>query len=93
MSTLDGPIWSKCNIALTYPARSHFQCTLNRKKGAGVRMNVATHQEKKNEEIKMSNRKAEERKQATDFKEAGTLKKANSHFDPTQMGPRTAPPH
>ena len=27
VSTLDGPIWSKCNIALTCPARSHFQCT------------------------------------------------------------------
>ena len=24
MSTLDGPIWSKCSIALTCPARSHF---------------------------------------------------------------------
>ena len=24
--------------------------------------------------------------------ETGTLGKANSHFDPTQMGPRTAPP-
>ena len=27
MSTLDGPIWSRCSIALTCPARSHFQCT------------------------------------------------------------------
>ena len=25
MSTLDGPIWSRCSIALTCPARSHFQ--------------------------------------------------------------------
>ena len=25
MSTLDGPIWSKCSIALTCPARSHLQ--------------------------------------------------------------------
>ena len=27
MSTLDGPIWSRCSIALTCPARSHFQHT------------------------------------------------------------------
>ena len=34
-------------------------------------MNVTAHQEKeKNEEMKMSKRKAEERKQATDFKKA-----------------------
>ena len=27
MSTLDGPILSKCSIALSCPARSHFQHT------------------------------------------------------------------
>ena len=27
MSILDGPIWSRCGIALTCPARSHFQHT------------------------------------------------------------------
>ena len=30
VSTLDGPIWSKCSIALTCPARSHFQQTPSR---------------------------------------------------------------
>ena len=30
MSTLDGPIWSKCSIALICPARSHFQRTQSR---------------------------------------------------------------
>ena len=30
MSTLDGPIWSKCSIALTCPAGSHFQRTQSR---------------------------------------------------------------
>ena len=30
MSILDGPIWSRCIIALTCPARSHFQRTLSR---------------------------------------------------------------
>ena len=30
MSILDGPIWSKCSIALTCPARSHFQRTQNK---------------------------------------------------------------
>ena len=32
MSTLDGPIWSRCSIALTCPARSHFQRTQSREK-------------------------------------------------------------
>ena len=29
MSTLNGPIWSRCSIALTDPAKSHFQRRLN----------------------------------------------------------------
>ena len=69
MGTLNGSIWSKCSIALTCTIRSHFQHTLNRERWARVRMNVAAHQEK--EKTKMSKRKAgEERRQATDFKEA-----------------------
>ena len=60
MSTLNKPISSRCSIALTSPARSHFQCTLNRER---VRMNVATHQEKeKNEKTGKRN--------ATNFKKA-----------------------
>ena len=31
-SALNGPIWSRCIIALTYTARSHFQHTLNRER-------------------------------------------------------------
>ena len=70
MSTLDGPIWSRCGIALTYPARSYFQCTLNRNRQARVEMNVATHQEEKNEKTRMGERElGEGRRQATDFKE------------------------
>ena len=34
MSILDGFIWSSCSIALTCPARSHVQRTLNRKRWA-----------------------------------------------------------
>ena len=30
VSTLDGPIWSKYSIALTYPDRLHFQCALSK---------------------------------------------------------------
>ena len=73
MSTLDGPIWSKCSIALTCPARSHFSAHRARKDGAMVGMNVTAHQEKKNEETKKGKRREREkkkRKQATDFKEA-----------------------
>ena len=32
MSTLNEPNWSMCSITLTYPARSHFQRTLNRER-------------------------------------------------------------
>ena len=36
VSTLDGPIWIRCSIALTCPARSHFQCTQSKeRKGQG----------------------------------------------------------
>ena len=60
MSTLDGPIWSKCSIALTCPARSHFQRTQNKENVARVGMNVTAHQE--NEETKKGKRGAEKRK-------------------------------
>ena len=58
MSTADGPICSRCSIALTCPAR------LRRagKDGARVGMNVTAHQEKKNEETKKGNRGAGEKK-------------------------------
>ena len=32
MSILNGPIWSKCSIAPTYPFRSHFQRALSRER-------------------------------------------------------------
>ena len=32
VSTLDEPIWSRCSIALTCPARSHFQRTQSRER-------------------------------------------------------------
>ena len=32
MSTLNGPIWSRCTSAPTNPARSHFQRTLNKER-------------------------------------------------------------
>ena len=74
MSTLDGPTWSRCSIALTCPARSHFQHTLSKEDRVRVGVNVAAHQEKeKNEETKMGKRRAKEerkRKQATDYEEA-----------------------
>ena len=66
MSTLDGPIWNRCSIALTCPARAHFQRTLSKERWARMVKNVTVHQKKeKNEETKKG-----ERRQATDFKEA-----------------------
>ena len=32
MSNLDGPIWTRCSIALTWPARSDFQRTRSRER-------------------------------------------------------------
>ena len=59
MSTLDRPFWSRCSIALTCRARSHFQRRHRAEKdGAKVGMNVTAHQEKeKNEETKKGRRK------------------------------------
>ena len=69
MSTLNKPNWSMCSIALTYPARSHLQRTLNRERRDKDRMNVATHQEKEKNE-KTGKRKAGEQRRQTDFKDA-----------------------
>ena len=46
MSTLDGSIWSRCSIALTCPARSHYSAHRAGKDGARVGMNVTAYQEK-----------------------------------------------
>ena len=72
MSTLNGPIWSRCSIALICPARSHSIST--GKDGTLVGMNVTAYQKKeKTEEMKTGKRKAGEgRRQATDFKEAAS---------------------
>ena len=71
MKTLDGPIWSKCRVALTYPAGHISSAHRTGKDGDRVTMNVAAHQEKeKNDNTKTVQRKArEERRQATNFKE------------------------
>ena len=58
-----------CSIALTYPARSHFQRTLNREDRTRVRMNVAAHQEKEKNEKTVKRKAGVERIQAN-FKEA-----------------------
>ena len=64
MSTLDGPIWSRCSIALTRPAKSHSSAYKARKDGARIGMNVFAHQEKKkNEETKKGKSRAGEKKQ------------------------------
>ena len=80
MSTLNGPICSRCSIALTYPARSHFQRTLSKENGPRVEMNLAVHQEK-NKETKTGKRKAgEERiRLATNFKQAECCPSAVVH--------------
>ena len=62
-----------CSIALIYPARSHFQRTLNRERQgkqdrARVRKNIAAHQKEKNE--KTGKRKAGVERRQANFKEA-----------------------
>ena len=70
MSTLNGPIRSKCSVARTYLSKSHFQCTQNRKNGIRVRINITTHQKKKEyEEMDKREEEEEERKQSTIFRE------------------------
>ena len=58
-------MWS---IALTYPARSNFQRTLNRERRARVKMNIEAYQ-KKEKNKKMGKRKAGEERRQADFKE------------------------
>ena len=63
MSTLDGPIWSMCSIALTCPPGHISSAHRARKDGARVRMNVTAHQEKKkNEETKEGKSRAGEKR-------------------------------
>ena len=47
MSTPEKPIWSRCSITPTLLSRSHFQRTLSRKEVAKVRVNIAVHQQEK----------------------------------------------
>ena len=64
MSMLDGPIWSRCSIALTCPARSHFERTQSKERcGQGWDKCCHSSREEDKEE-------QEKRKQATDFEEA-----------------------
>ena len=71
MSTLDGPIRSRCGIALTCPPGHISSAYRAVKDEARVGINVTAHQEeKKNEETKKGKRRAGERKklkQANDF--------------------------
>ena len=48
MSTLDGPIWSKCSMALTCPASHISSAHRAGKDEARVEMNVIAYQEEKN---------------------------------------------
>ena len=62
MSTLDGLIWRRCSIALTCPARSHFQRTQSKERWGQNWDERTTHQEKeKNEETKIGGRRERER--------------------------------
>ena len=63
MNTLDGPIWSRCSIALTCPVRSHFQRTLNRKRRAKARINVAAHQKEKNKKMRKGKTEGQEKRE------------------------------
>ena len=60
MSTLDGPIWSRCSIELTCPPDHISSAHRAGKDGARVVMNVTAHQEKK--ETKTGKRRAGEKR-------------------------------
>ena len=102
MSTLDGPIWSRCSIALTDAAKSHFFPTLSRERWVqGWDERYRSSREGKNEEMKMDKRRAGEvRRQVTDFKEAvccpsavvqGAEQGKNEKKCPGQLGPSGRP--
>ena len=56
MSTLDGPIWSKCSMALTCPASHISSAHRAGKDEARVEMNVIAYQEEKNKETSTGKR-------------------------------------
>ena len=64
MSTLDRPIWSRCSIALTCPARLHFQHTLSKERWCqGWDKRYCSSRKEKNDEKRTGKiRAGEERK-------------------------------
>ena len=61
MNTLNGPSWSRCSIAPTYPPDHISSAHYTGKDGTRFEMNVAAHQEsEKNKETKTGKRKAGE---------------------------------
>ena len=73
MSTLDGSIWSRCSIALTCPARSHFQHTASKERwGQGLDecyCSLRGGEEQGGEEGKKRAGEEKKRKQVTDCEE------------------------
>ena len=73
MSTLDGPIWSRCSIALTCPARSHFLRTQSRERwgqGQDKRCCLSREEEEGDKEGQEKGRRKEREKTGDNFKEA-----------------------
>ena len=81
MSTLDGPIWSRCSIALTGPARSHFKRIQSRERWSqSLGERYCSSREGKIKETKKGKRRAgEKRKHATNFKDAECCPSAVVH--------------
>ena len=67
MSTLDGSIRSRCSNALTCPARLHFQRTLSRERWG---QNLDKYYRSSREGEEKGDEDGQEKKLATDFKEA-----------------------
>ena len=65
MSILDRPIWSRCSIALTWPARSHFQRTQSRERwgqGLDARYRSLREEEEEGDEEGQEKRERENRR-------------------------------
>ena len=70
MSTLDGLILSMCSIALTCPARSHFQRTLSRERwgqGWDERYCSSREEEEEDEDLQKKSRRKEKEKTGDQF--------------------------
>ena len=89
MSTLDGPIWSRCSIALTCPTRSHFQRTKSRKRwgqGWDERYHSSREEEEEGDEDGQEKGRRKAKENETEKKEEKEKERGGAVPDPVWVG-------